>query len=203
MAGEIRRIWQYIGTHFFRGNVVVGYGQTTPRLSFGGTTSSYPSLAPSGSSLIAWLADGSTYGGLSGSFVRGLPQLISTGNNGGILTITVAEELLTVAAAATSDTVANLLPEKSIILAVSCRVTVAIPSATSFTLGGASAGGPFTNAVGVTTSPPSTDNGMVAVPYLNASAQKVRLTISGSNPANNTGRVRISVFYISSTASTS
>ena len=200
MASEIRRIWQQIGTTLFGGNVVVANGQTSPMLNLGGTTSAYPALRRSSSTLLAYLGDGSDYANFWASSLVSCIGDIRAWCGNAALQIGSVTELLTVAAAATSDSVASLLPAKSIILAVSCRVTTIIPTATSFTLGGASAGGPFTDAVLVAAD--STDNGMVAVPYLNATAQKIRLTISGSNPANNTGRVRIVVFYIQTTAPT-
>ena len=143
--------------------------------------------------LTTWIAD--MYAG-----TISVPSLVVPGASGGTLTLGTSTELLTVAAAATSDTVASMLPASSIILGVSCRVTTIIPSATSFVLGGKSAGGPFTETVLVAAN--SVNAGSLACPYYNVGAQKVTLTITGSNPANNTGRVRINVFYLTVTPPT-
>lgn len=125
--------------------------------------------------------------------------------NGAVIGLFSATELLTVAAAATSDTVGNLLPAGAVVVAVTCRVTVTIPTATSFTLKSLTDGIVYTGAVGVAAG--STDAGVthwITPSRIQSSvAQKIRLTITGSNPANNSGRVRITVYYFLPTPPTS
>jgi hypothetical protein len=103
-------------------------------------------------------------------------------------------ELLTIAAAATSDSTANLIPLNAIIFAVSVRVTVAIPTAATFTVTGTTSGTQFDVAGGVAVAVNTTDVGTRNCPFKNGAAQKVRIT-PNINPGTNAGRVRITVQY--------
>lgn len=127
------------------------------------------------------------------------------GVSGGQIGINTNSELLTVAAAATSVTSTNLLPSGAIVLAVTCRVTTVIPTATSFTLKSTTDNVVFTNAVGVAAGSTSqgTTHWAATTSKLSTADQTITLTIAGSNPANNTGRVRIVVYYMSPTPPTS
>jgi hypothetical protein len=109
-----------------------------------------------------------------------------------------ASEEITIAAAANTDSTANLLPANSIIEAVTARVTVVIPTAATFTIGDTTTAARFatgvavaanTTAVGLTHS----DQTGAAGPKQTAAA-KVRITPNLS-PAGATGKVRITVFY--------
>lgn len=120
--------------------------------------------------------------------------------NGQLLGIKQLTELTTIAAAATTDT-AIQMPAAAIILGVSVRVTVVIPTATNFTVGDSGSAARFsTAAVSVTAN--STDPGTKAGAYYNASALSVRITPDGT-PAANTGRVRVTIMYIDVTPPTS
>ena len=125
--------------------------------------------------------------------------------NGGQAGIQTATELLTVAAAASSATVGNLLPAGAIVLAVTCRVTTVIPTATSFTLKSTTDNVVFTGAVSVAanSTSPGTTHWAATTSKLSTAAQTITLTITGSNPAANTGRVRITTYYYLPTPPTS
>lgn len=109
-------------------------------------------------------------------------------------------ELTTIAAAATTDTVIQM-PAAAIILAVSVRVTVAIPTATNFTVGDSGSAARFSTAA-VSSAANSTDKGTKAGAYYNAGALAVRIT-PDATPAANTGRVRVTIHYIEVTPPTS
>lgn len=120
-------------------------------------------------------------------------------------------ELMTIAAAGSTDSAANLLPANSVIRGVVARVTVVIPTAVTFRLGDAATTRRF-SATDTSTAATSTVVGIThmagsvttdaAGPTQGAAAQ-VRLTMNGGVPANNSGRVRVTVFYSSFTAPTS
>lgn len=109
-------------------------------------------------------------------------------------------ELTTIAAAATTDTTI-LLPAAAIILAVSVRVTVALPITTNFTVGDAGSAARYSTAA-VAKAVNSTDPGTKAGAYYNAAATAVRIT-PNSTPSDATGRVRVTIHYISITPPTS
>ncbi|MFO1045205.1 MAG: hypothetical protein U0941_25800 [Planctomycetaceae bacterium] len=120
--------------------------------------------------------------------------------NGQELVFDSATELVTVANAATSDTVFNL-PANAVIYAVAVRVTVAIPTATSFTVTGATSGTVFSTTT-VSTTANSVDPGTAAGAHFNNTAQHVRIT-PNMTPANSNGRVRVTAFYYTVTPPTS
>ena len=123
------------------------------------------------------------------------------GGYGGFAAIKAASELLTIAAAATTDTAMDL-PANAIILAVSVRVTVLIPTAATFTVIGATTSTAFQTGASVAVAAGTTDAGTKACPYLNATAQKVRITPNLS-PGDTSGRVRVTVYYLAVTPATS
>lgn len=127
-------------------------------------------------------------------------RVISGGLNGQSLAVASLTELTTIAAAATTTT-AIQIPAGAIVLAVSVRVTVAIPTAATFTVIGNTSTTAFHTAA-VSTAATSTDAGTAAGAFYNAAAQTIRIT-PNLTPAANTGRVRVTVFYLLSTPPTS
>ncbi len=117
-------------------------------------------------------------------------------------------ELLTIAAATSTDTVGNLLPANSIIRAVVVRVTTAIPTAATFTVGDATTPARF--ATGVAVAANTTAVGLLHMDPTNTSAAgpvqtsavKIRIT-PNATPGAATGVVRISVFFDTFVAPTS
>jgi hypothetical protein len=109
-----------------------------------------------------------------------------------------ASELVTIAAAATTDTTANLLPANAIIEAVTARVTTVIPTAATFTVGDATTAARF--ATGVAAAAGTTVVGLThadqaaAAGPIQTTAAKIRITPNAS-PADNSGRVRVTVYY--------
>lgn len=93
------------------------------------------------------------------------------------------------------------MPANSIVLAVDVRVTVVIPTAATFTVGDSGNAARFSTA-SVSTAADSTDPGTKAGAYYNASALAIRLT-PNAQPADNTGRVRVTIHYIQVTPATS
>lgn len=108
------------------------------------------------------------------------------------ISILQGEELLTIAAAATTDT-AFTVPANCVIKAVSVRVTTVIPTAATFTVTGATSGTVF-NTANVSTAATSTDPGTKAYGYFNGTAQKIRIT-PDLTPGAATGVVRVTVVY--------
>lgn len=124
----------------------------------------------------------------------------STGSNGQSLNIKHLTELTTIAAAATTDTTIQM-PAGAIVLSVSVRVTVVIPTAATFTVGDSGTADRFSTAA-VSTAANSTNVGTKAGAYYNASALSIRITPNVS-PADNTGRVRVTIAYLDVTVPTS
>lgn len=127
-------------------------------------------------------------------------NLLKTGANGQVFAIKSLTELTTIAAAASTDTTIQM-PAGAIVLAVSVRVTVAIPTAATFTVGDSGSAARFSTTT-VSVNVNSTDKGTKAGAYYNASALEVRIT-PNAQPANNNGRVRVTIYYIEITPPTS
>lgn len=129
-------------------------------------------------------------------------QIIGTyGANGCKVTRTYLTELLTVAAAATSATTIEV-PAGATVIAVPVRVTTIIPTATTFDIGlNGGDDDAFCSAVAVAAN--TTAAGNLTTPLYVASATKILLTINGSNPGTNTGRVRVTIIYETITPPTS
>lgn len=154
------------------------------RLQFGGTTAAFPAI-------------GLTT--VSGGWGIKFPSAADT--NGQTVGIEYVTELTTIAAAATTDT-AIQIPANAIVLAVSVRVTVVIPTAATFTVIGTTTSTAFQTGATVSAAATTTDAGTKACPYLNATAQTIRIT-PNAQPADTTGRVRVTIAYIKSTPPTS
>jgi len=119
--------------------------------------------------------------------------------NGQYLTVQALSEETTILAGATTTT-AILMPAGAIILAVTVRVTTAIPAnATSFSVGDAGSATRFGTSATISINVNTTDVGTKAGAYYNASALGILLTMNGGNPTANTGRVRVTIHYISLT----
>lgn len=107
-------------------------------------------------------------------------------------TLAYVTELTTIAAAATTDTTIQA-PANSLVLGVSVRVTVAIPTAATFDIGVAGAttryGTGVSTAATTTNTSPGTTN-----PSIYAAATSIRFT-PNATPGANTGRVRTTIYY--------
>lgn len=124
-----------------------------------------------------------------------------TGANGQVFTnIKSLTELTTIAASPTTDTTIQM-PANAVVLAVSVRTTVTIPTAATYTVGDSGSATRFSTAA-VSTTANATDPGTKAGAYYNASALSVRIT-PNATPANNSGRVRVTLYYYSVTPATS
>lgn len=118
-------------------------------------------------------------------------------------------ESLTLAAAASTDTTANLLPAGAIIEAVVVRVTTVIPTAATFSVGDATTAARFGTGIAVAANTTATciDHWSGAVATLasgptQAAAAKIRIT-PNLTPATATGVLRITTFYRQFTPPTS
>jgi hypothetical protein len=110
-------------------------------------------------------------------------------------------ELTTIAAAATTDTTIQM-PANSVVLGVSVRVTVVIPTAATMTVGDSGSAARFNTGANISVAANTTDPGTKAGAYYNASALSVRFT-PNATPAANTGRVRTTIYYYTITPPTS
>jgi len=129
-----------------------------------------------------------------------LGDIARAGANAQAVTIKELTELTTIANATTTDTTIQI-PANAIVLAVPVRVTVAIPTATTFTVIGTSSSTVF-NTAAVSVNLNSTDPGTKAGAYYNATAQTIRITPNGT-PGTANGRLRVTIFYIEATPPTS
>lgn len=127
----------------------------------------------------------------------GFPLSDTNGQKINILSLT---ELTTIAAAATTDT-AIQIPANAVVFGVDVRVTVAIPTAATFTVIGAGSATVF-NTAAVAVAANTTNSGTKSCPFYNATAQAIRIT-PDVQPAANTGRVRVTIHYYTVTPATS
>ena len=123
------------------------------------------------------------------------------GDNGQSIAVLQLTELTTIASAATTDTTIQI-PAGAIVLAVSVRVTVAIPTAATFTVGDSGSVARFNTGTTVSTALNTTDVGTKAGAYYNSSSLSVRIT-PNLTPGTNVGRVRVTLLYMLSTPPTS
>lgn len=121
--------------------------------------------------------------------------------NAGNIGVTSLTELTTIAAAGTTTTTIQM-PAGAIVMAVNVRVTTVIPTATSFSVGDSGSATRFSTA-NVSSAATSTDPGTKAGAYYNATATGILLTMNGGTPADNSGRVRVTIYYFLSTPPTS
>lgn len=144
--------------------------------------------------------------GLTSGFPTG--SVLAKGTNGSALTLTYAEEEVTLSTSgATTDSTANLLPAKSLILGVVARVTTTVTTATDWKLGDASTDDRFT-AANSTMTAGTTDVSVTLWDHSKAAgytpwqvaAAKVRITTTGTPGA---GKIRVGVYALTLTAPTS
>lgn len=155
----------------------------------------FPALKRSSTVLEHRLADDSAYGPVAASELRQYG-----GETGGFIARKSKTELTTIAAAATTDTTITI-PAGVRVIAVSVRVTVAIPTAATFEVGINGAASRF--ATGVLVAANTTNVGTLGSyddDY--AAAIAVRIT-PNLTPANNSGRVRVTIHYDEVTPPTS
>lgn len=122
--------------------------------------------------------------------------------NGELFGIKWRSELLTVAASATTDTTMQIAAG-DVVLGVVARVTVVIPTAATWDLGISGATTRYGTGILVaanTTHKTPAGNSLGSGAY--ASAISLRVT-PNLTPGDNSGRIRITVFYLSFTAPTS
>ena len=121
--------------------------------------------------------------------------------NGLVLTITRLTELLTIADAATSETTIEI-PAGSLVIAVPVRVTVAIPTASTFTVGITGTADKFNSGSNLSVDVDTTDVGTKAGVHYQAAAATILITPDMS-PAAATGRLRVGIVYAEITPFTS
>jgi hypothetical protein len=126
--------------------------------------------------------------------------------NGQSSSISQASELLTLSTSGTTtDTSANLLPVGAVIMAVVCRITTTITTATNWSVGDATTAARFSASNSTLTSGTTSvgleqHGGSGAAGAKQNAAAKVRITTTGTPGA---GAIRITVFYWQFTAPTS
>jgi hypothetical protein len=176
-------------------------GASTTILSFSSSPNDL-SLKDSGLSRISAGVIGAGTGA-AGSFAGTIKAVAyqQADANGQILAVQSLTELTTIAAAATTDTTIQM-PAGAIVLAVDVRVTVVIPTAATFTVGDSGSAARFNTGASVAVAAGTTNAGTKAGAYYNASALSVRLT-PDVQPADNSGRVRVTIHYISVQPATS
>lgn len=103
-------------------------------------------------------------------------------------------EFTTIAASAFTDTVITM-PAFAIVVGVSVRVTTAIPTAATFTVGDSGVADRFNTGTNVAVALGTTNKGTKAGAYYNSSALSIRIT-PNLTPATATGVVRITIHYI-------
>ena len=179
---------------FAEGNTIKwAYGYSGSGVPTGGTTESFFITQGSiANSKLSITSAGNTI--LAG-------DLRFAGANGQIMAVQSITELTTIAAAATTDTTIQM-PAGAVVLAVDVRVTVAIPTAATFTVGDSGSAARFNTGASVAVAAGTTNAGTKAGAYYNASALSVRLT-PDVQPADNSGRVRVTIHYYLVTPATS
>jgi len=123
--------------------------------------------------------------------------VIKQGADAQNLRVATLTELTTILAAATTNT-AMQIPSHAVVFGVSVRTTVTIPTATSYTVTGATSGTAF-NTAAVGAAAGSVDSGTQNCPYKNGALQNIRIT-PDAVPANANGQVRVTIHYYQITA---
>jgi hypothetical protein len=168
------------------------------RLQFGGTTSAFPALKRSSTSLLVYLADDSGFASIFAANIFGYSALINGGNNGQLTSIQQATVLSGAMSGATL-TLSNLIPAGSLVVGVTVRVTTLITGATSFTIGDGTDVDKWGTGVAVAAGTTTTlANVTSTAPTIYTAATNVVLTAAGGNFT--AGVVRVTVHYISLTA---
>lgn len=118
------------------------------------------------------------------------------GPNGAVLTTTYIDEFITIAAAVTSLSATNLIPANAFIRAILLRVTVAIPTAATFSIGVTGNAALFGSGIAVTLNTVSNSwvSATLVAPFLNSAADKILIT-PNSTPATAVGRIHVVTFY--------
>ena len=153
-----------------------------------------------GSSASEFLINGVSASGTPVFRVFGNGQLQMAGPaNGQLVDVQTLTELTTIAAAATTDTSIQI-PAGALVFAVSVRVTTAIPTAATFDVGISGATTRYGSGLSVAanTTNAGTNDG---VRYY-AAATAIRITPNLS-PGANTGRVRVTIHFLTVTPPTS
>jgi hypothetical protein len=160
------------------------------------TTSTNTGVFFPGGNQVAIVANGAASAQIhSGGIIASGVLTNQVGTSNASWTVQGLTELTTINAAA-STTTAIQIPAASIVVGVSVRVTTAIPTATTFDVGDAGLATRFSTA-SVSTAANTTDPGTKAGAFYNATSTGVVLTMNGGTPANNTGRVRVTIHFIS------
>lgn len=178
-------------------------GGSARALEFGTDTTRRWSIGASTGHFLAASDNAYDIGATSATRPRSLylgTSLFVQGANAQSVAIQQLTELTTIAAAATTDTTIQM-PAGAIVMAVNVRVTTVIPTAATFTVGDSGSAARFSTAA-VSTAATSTDAGTKAGAYYNASALSIRIT-PNLTPADNTGRLRVTIYYFLSTPPTS
>lgn len=138
----------------------------------------------------------------AGTSIGSAGKLSVAGGNTAYCRLQSITELVTIAAAATTVTSSNLLPADSFIVGVTFRVTTVIPTAATWKAG--PTGGTdsqYANGVAVAANTTTTSlaHATAVTPFANASDNTITIT-PNLTPADNTGRLRVTVFYYDLTA---
>lgn len=141
----------------------------------------------------AGLADSTTTNGW------GLKLPSAANTNGQFARWEQVTELVTIAASATTDSTIQI-PANAIAYAASVRVTVVIPTATTFDIG--VAGATTRYGTGISTAATTTNQGTNDGTRFYGSATAIRFT-PNATPSANTGRVRLTIHYLAVTPPTS
>jgi hypothetical protein len=168
-----------------------------PAMLAWGNTVSFPALKRStliNTELQTRLADDSAFAPLAASVMA---QAAS--EFGARIEFRSLTEVTTLAIAATTNTTIQI-PANAVVLAVSTRVTVLIPTATSFSVGVAGTAGRY--AAGVLVAAGTTNPGTLAGPLYYAAATPILITPSAT-PATATGQIRVTIHYYLVTPPTS
>lgn len=119
---------------------------------------------------------------------------ISRSAHNAALKVKTKEELLTITASSTIDTVAELIPAGAIVLGVGVFVKELIPTAATFTVKGKDSSTEFNEGTNVAVAKGTRNRGTKNCPYYSAAAEKVRIT-PNTTPGTG-GKVRIAVTYL-------
>ncbi len=131
------------------------------------------------------------------------PSIVILGNFGAKLTMSYISELITIAAAPTSISIASLIPANAFIMGCVLRVVSAIPTAATFIASITTDATVLMSGVAVAANTTDTSfaNQMLP-PFFNPTARTVTIT-PNLTPLAATGTVRFETFYWSLTAPTS
>jgi hypothetical protein len=150
------------------------------------------------------IGDGTVLGDPATVYAR--EQFVLSGNNGQALGVKILDDLVSVANGVTAQLSTIQLPAGAMLVAIDARVTVALPSVTAYSAcldDDSSGSNPSRFGAAASGTVGSSIKGSKGMPYVDsAGAHEIQFLFTGTTSAN-TGRIRLTIWYLEVTGAAS